>query len=920
LPKKRVRRNVQETGYSVDVLLADGTIATMRTLRPDDRAGVQALFDRASDESLYRRFFALNRQLAVRYVNGLFADDGHIAGAVVAESGDRILGLATADAIGPGVAEVSFLVDESAHGRGVGTLLLEHLTALQRHQGVLRVVAEVLATNRAMLGVFHDAGFALTRSFDGGLVSLEMDTAATARAVEAADARERKAEARSMRWALAPRSVAVVGAGRKRGGVGREVLENIRQGGFRGSMVAVHPSARDIGGVPAYPTLDDAPSPVDLVVVAVPAAQVLDVIASAARVGARGAVVLSSGLGEAGPAGAQLQRDIVTTARRGGLRLIGPNCLGILTTVPDRCNATFACVEPMPGGLAFASQSGGVGIAVLDAAAKADLGVRSFVSLGNKADVSGNDLIAAWADDSTVAVGALYLESFGNPLKFARLAHYFSGQKPLLAVVGGRSPGGRRAGASHTAAAAAPATSVQAMFSQAGVIAVTGIPDLVDTARLLTTQPLPGGLRLAVCGNAGGIGVLAADTAHDDGLVVADLPSGVRGRLRAVTGPAASVDNPVDLGAAASPSVFGDAVSLLLDCDEVDSLLVVIAATRAADPVELMASVTDAVAQDPAKPVAIVLLGMPDAPNSVGDPAVPIFGSTEAAVSALGHASRYGVWRRAPQGTAMSPSPAAVDRAMEVVNQALTDQPDGCWLSPDQAHGLLEPFGVETLAGLVARSTEEAVRGAEASGFPVVVKAAAPAIVHKTDRGLVATRLDDADQVREAVGRFQATLMDPSTPVLVQRQVAQGVELVVGGYRDPTFGPLVMVGAGGVETEIAADRSFLLPPVTDVDAASALRALRMWPLLTGYRGAAPVDHESVERIVQCVARLMQDIPEVSELDLNPVIAGPDGVSCVDAKVRLEPAPRTVEGSAAPSLKSVVASTPAGQAVTGTADE
>jgi acyl-CoA synthetase (NDP forming) len=560
-----------------------------------------------------------------------------------------------------------------------------------------------------------------------------------------------------------------------------------------------------------------------------------------------------------------------------------------------------------------------VGIAVLDAAAKADLGVRSFVSLGNKADVSGNDLIAAWADDSTVTVGALYLESFGNPLKFARLARYFTGHKPLLAVVGGRSPGGRRAGASHTAAAAAPATSVKAMFSQAGVIAVTGIPDLVDTARLLTTQPLPGGLRLAVCGNAGGIGVLAADSAHDDGLVVVDLPSGVGDRLRAVTGPAASVDNPVDLGAAASPSILGNAVSVLLDCDEVDSLLVVIAATRAADPVQLIASVNEAVAEDPAKPVAIVLLGMPDAPNSVGDPAIPIFGSSEAAVSALGHASRYGAWRTAPQGTAMSSSPVAVGRAMEVVSQALTEQPDGCWLTPRQARDLLEPFGVDTLPGLVARSTEEAVRCAEAIGFPVVVKAASPAIVHKTDRGLVATRLDGVDEVRAAVDRFQATLMDQSTPVLVQRQVAQGVELVVGGYRDPAFGPLVMVGAGGVETEIAADRSFLLPPVTDVDAASALRALRMWPLLTGYRGAPPADHETVEQIVQFVARLMQDIPEVSELDLNPVIAHPHGVSCVDAKVRLEPTQRQVEGAAAPSLKGVV-SGPSGRGVTVTAAE
>jgi acyl-CoA synthetase (NDP forming)/GNAT superfamily N-acetyltransferase len=903
---------VQDTRYSVDVLLADGAVATIRTLRPEDRAGVQALFDRASDDSLYSRFFALNRHLADGYVSGLFADVRRLAGAVIAEHDDRVLGIAAADAAGPGVAEVSMLVDDAAQGRGVGTLLLEHLAALQRHDGVRRLVAEVLGGNHAMLGVFRATGFALTHRSGGGVVSLEMDTESTARAVMAADARERTAEARSLRWVLGPRSVAVVGAGRMRGGVGREVLENLRAGGFRGSLVAVHPSAREIGGIPAYPSLDDVATPVDLVVVAVPAVKVLDVVEQAAHIGARGAVVLSSGFGEAGPAGVDRQQDLVRAARHGGLRVIGPNCLGILSTVPDRCNATFAGVDPAAGGLAVASQSGGVGIAVLDAAARADLGVRSFVSLGNKADVSGNDLLAAWADDPTVDVAALYLESFGNPVKFARLARYFSEQKPLLAVVGGRSPVGGRAGASHTAAAAAPATSVKAMFSHAGVIEVSGIPDLVDTARLLTTQPLPGGLRLGICGNAGGVGVLAADEAYDSGLQVPELPDDVRRRLRSVAGPAASVHNPLDLGAGASPTGFADAISLMLDCDDVDSLLVVIAATRVADPAELLPSVAEAASLDPAKPVAVVLLGMPDSPTVVGEPGVPIFGSTDAAVAALGHAARYGVWRAAPRGTETPPSPLAVDRAQQVVAQALIERPAGGWLSPERARGLLEPFGVELVSGLVARSTDEAVRCAQAIGFPVVVKAASPGVVHKTDQGLVATGLHDDDEVRDAVARFQATLMDTTTPVLIQPQVPHGVELLVGGYRDPTFGPLVMVGAGGVETEIAADRSFLLPPVTDVDAAASLRSLRAWPLLAGFRGASPADHRAVERIVQSVARLLQDVPEVTELDLNPVIVHPCGVSCVDAKIRLAPAPKLVDDSAAPSLKSVVASSRAGR--------
>jgi acyl-CoA synthetase (NDP forming)/GNAT superfamily N-acetyltransferase len=898
-----------DSRYNVDVLLADGVVATIRTLRRDDAPAVRALFDRASDDSLYSRFFVLNREIVDRYVSSLFRDEERIDSALLAETANRVVGLASADAVGPGTCEVAFIVDEAARGRGIGTLLLEHVAAVQRHAGVARLVAEVLWGNRAMLSVFKDAGFQLARTSEAGVVTLEMDTASTSLAVATADARERAAEARSLRAVLAPRVVAVVGVSRSGRGVGWATLDNVTRGGFTGTVVAVHPEVTRIGNVAAYPTLAAVPHQIDLVVVAVPADQVLDVIRQAGDVSARAAVVITAGLGESGPAGAALQAQIVRAARRGGMRLIGPNCLGVLTNSPEPCNATFATVSPAPGGLAVASQSGGVGIALLDAADAAGLGVSYFVSLGNKADVSGNDLIAAWTDDPAVDIGALYLESFGNPLKFARLARHFSENKPMLAVIGGRSPGGRRAGASHTAAAAVPSTGVKALFQQAGVIAVTSIAELVNTARMLAGQPLPAGMRLAVCGNAGGIGVLAADAAYDDGLVIPELSEALQAELRAVAGAGAALNNPVDLGAAASKSVLGQTVSLLLASDELDSLLVVIAATRVADPGDLLSSVATCADASHGKPVAIVLLGMPDPPKVVGAAEIPVFGSADAAVGALAHAARYSAWRRAPRGTIVSQDDFDLEGARHLVTSVLAEQPDGCWLTADQAGRLLAAYSIESLPGRIARSIDEATEVAQDIGFPVVAKAAAPGIVHKTDQGLVATGLQDIHALRDAIEGFHDTLEDSTAPVLVQRQAPGGVELVVGGYRDPTFGPLVMVGAGGVETDILADRTFLLPPVTDVDVASALRSLRLWPLLVGYRGAAPADHAAVERILLATAALMQAVPEVAELDLNPVIVHPQGVSCVDVKLRLTPVEHLVDSAAAPSLRSVVEPAP-----------
>ncbi len=876
----------------VAVLLADGDIATVRAFEPEDAARTRELHRRASDASVYRRFFALDRKSGDRYVDHLLAASLDDTVALVAEYDGDIVAVAGYERVGPAAAEVAFFVDDRMQGKGVATLLLEHLAAVGRRRGIETFDAEVLMDNHPMVKVFRDAGFDLTQRTDREVLSLVMSTAATDRAVAAADARERAAEARSLEPLLTPRSVAVVGAGRRRGGVGREILENIRAGGYAGRLYAIHPEAADIGDVPAYATFDQLPEPIDLLVVAVPADRVLQVVTEAAAAGTRSAIVITAGLAELGADGAHTQQEMVRVARRHGMRLVGPNCLGLLSTDANvRLNATFAALTPPAGGLAIASQSGGVGIALLDAATRNDVGVASFVSLGNKADVSGNDLLAAWTDDPRVQAAALYLESFGNPRKFARLARRFAERKPLLATVGGRSTSGQRAGQSHTAAAAAPVVAVDALCAQAGVIAVHDTEELIDVAHLLLKQPLPGGPRLGIVGNAGGVGVLAADAAQAAGLVVPEISS----EVRAGFGGAAGSSNPIDLGAAATPEGYDAAIRELRDSDEVDALLVVFAATRVGDSDAVTAAIARGAAGSSAIPVVAVLLGESAPPTALGQADVPVYRSAESAATALAHASRYAAWRQAPRSD-RQPVEALLDGATQsLVRDILTATPEGRWLAPPETSELLGAYGVDAPIGEIVHSADEAAAAADRIGFPVVVKAADATIVHRTDRGLVLVGLRSVDEVRTAYGRIATVLESDEPLVLLQPQVAGGVEVAVGAVRDPTFGPMIMVAAGGIATDVWDDRVFLLPPVTADDVARAVRSLRVAPLLLGFRGSSPGDIAELERVILAVARLADEVPEVAELDINPVVVTPDGVSCIDGKLRLAPAAALDEG-------------------------
>ncbi|TCC54281.1 GNAT family N-acetyltransferase [Kribbella pittospori] len=875
------------SGSGWDVLASDGSVVRIRPVRDNDEPALNAMNERVSDRSIYLRFFGISRSLASEHTHHLAtAHDDHVA--LVAEYGDRVVGVASYELLRPGEAEMAFLLEDSVHGRGIGTLLLEQLAAVARENGIEKLRADTLAENAGMLRVFADSGFDQVRRLDSGVVELVLDTAYGPSTLERMADRERAAEERSLHGMFSPRGVAVIGAGRKPGGIGHEVVRNIVNGSFTGAVYAVNPHADRVADLPAYPSVVDVPGVVDLAVIAVPTDQVRQVLSECGAKGVSGAVVLTAGFSELGAAGRKDQLDILEIARRHSIRLVGPNCLGLVNTDPSiSLNATFAEVSPTPGSLAIAAQSGAVGVAVLDQAGRTGLGISEFVSLGNKVDVSGNDMLLHWWGDRRTSVIGLYLESFGNPRKFGGLARLVGRTKPILVVKGGRSASGRRAGASHTAAAATPETAVDALFAQSGVLRMDTVEELVETARVLAARPLPAGRRLAVVGNAGGAGVLAADAAGRLGLELPELSEPVQ---RELTGAGAvGSGNPVDLGAAASPTSLAHALRTIVDSGEVDCVLVCYAATRAGRVEDIYESIAGA-AVDAELPIIVNCVGSskptPEIPLTDGR-RLPVFPFPESAVRALAHAVGYAEWRARPQGVVPAVGRVDTAGARAVVRRLLGQHPEGGWLEPLHAEQLLRCAGVPVIPVVAASNREQAIAAADAAGCPVALKTAAPGVLHKTDIGAVRTGLAGPLQCATAYDEVTAAAGDPR--VVVQAMAPTGTELVIGVVRDRLFGPLLMAGSGGVLTDLLADRQWRGLPLTDFDAGDMVRSLRSAPLLAGYRGAKAADEAAVLDVIHRIAWLAALVPELAELDINPLIAAPSGAFAVDVRMRLAPA-------------------------------
>ncbi|MFC8365848.1 GNAT family N-acetyltransferase [Streptomyces griseorubiginosus] len=919
--------------WEADVVLRDGGTARIRPITVDDADRLVSFYEQVSDESKYYRFFAPYPRLSAKDVHRFTHHDFVDRVGLAVTIGGEFIATVRYDRIGEDgmpasapadEAEVAFLVQDAHQGRGVASALLEHIGAVARERGIRRFAAEVLPANVKMIKVFTDAGYTQKRSFEDGVVRLEFDLEPTDRSLAVQYAREQRAEARSVQRLLAPGSVAVVGVGRTPGGVGRSVLANIRDYGFEGRLYAVNKAfpeeQKDLDGIPAHRSVSDIDGPVDLAVVAVPADHVPEVVAECGAHGVQGLVVLSAGYAESGPEGRERQRELVRHARAYGMRIIGPNAFGIINTHPDvRLNASLAPETPRPGRIGLFAQSGAIGIALLSRLHRRGggvtgvTGVSTFVSSGNRADVSGNDVLQYWYDDPDTDVVLMYLESIGNPRKFTRLARRTAAAKPLVVVQGaGSAPQGHAVRATRL-----PHTTVSALLRQAGVIRVDTITELVDTGLLLARQPLPTGPKVAILGNSESLGLLTYDACVAEGLKPA---------------------TPLDLTTAATPEDFHVALARALADDSSDAVIVTAIPAvggGSAGDAALAEALRSAAEQVPGKPVLVVhveLGGLAEAlsaatstaPQAAAVPPViradhpfraldrlraapapaeppapetserliPAYPAAERAVRALSDVVEYAQWRRDAAEPGKVPEYDNVDekRAATLIDGLLT-RGQGLSLGGDETCELLGTYGIDVHRALPAPTSDAAVDAARTLGYPVALKATAPHLRHRADLGGVRLDLADEEQLRRAYTELTELFGTPDElrPV-VQGMAPRGVDTVVRAVIDPAAGAVLSFGLAGAASQLLGDTAHRLIPVTDREAASLVRSIRTAPLLFGWRGSTPVDTPALEELLLRVSRLVDDHPEVVAVTLEPVVVAPRGLSVLGASVRLAPPP------------------------------
>ncbi|MGH3947626.1 MAG: GNAT family N-acetyltransferase [Pseudonocardiaceae bacterium] len=877
--------------WEADVVLADGGTVHLRPIVPDDADGLVSLHGRLSDQTRYFRYFGAYPQIPQRDLERFSVVDHYDRVAFVALLGSEILAVGRYERLeNRPLAEVAFVVDDAHQGRGLGSILLEHLAAAASECQVERFVAEVLSENSPMLRVFRDAGYQVSRELEEGTVHLEFDIDPTEESLAVARSREQAAEARSVSNLLHPRSVAVIGASRDPAKIGYAVLTNLLGSDFAGTVYPVNPEHTSVRGVRAYRSVVDIPDAVDLAVVAVPAEKVEEVLDGALEKGVKTLVIVSAGFAESGPHGLHAELRLVGEARAHGMRVVGPNALGVLNTDSRvRLNASLAPRLPLRGTTGFFCQSGSLGIAILADAEKRGLGLSTFVSAGNRADVSGNDLLQYWETDPNTDCVLLYLESFGNPRKFARLARRLARTKPIVAVRSGRHAVSRELAATS---AQIDEASVQALFEQAGVIRVESLAQLFDTALVLANQPLPAGPSVGIVGNSSAIGALAADTAMAQGLTLAF--------------------DPIDVGPQAEPEEFASAVRETVNDPDVDALVVVFVPPLAIPGTKFARAVRDAAteaAQHSAKPIVSTFLAVEGVPEELavfgldGVPmrgSVPSYPSPERAVAALARVIRYAAWRQRPTGTYVRPTDLHPQRAQQIVHDVLAEpveqQADGSsgWLPDAVCAALLSCYGIEVIPFERVVTEEAAVAAAGALGYPVALKSADERLSRRPDMSGARLDLLNAEAVR--VAYTDVVELAGCEEVYVQRMAPRGSSCAIGLQDDPSFGSLVSFGLSGVLGDLLGDHAYRAVPLTDSDAADLVREPRTAPLLAGYRGDDPADLEALSELVLRVAAIAEDVPEVRALELDPVIASPDGVAVAAAQIMLgEPPSRPDTG-------------------------
>jgi acyl-CoA synthetase (NDP forming)/RimJ/RimL family protein N-acetyltransferase len=867
--------------WEADVVLRDGSVAHVRPIVPDDADGLRRFHAGQSAESIYLRFFAPLKTLSDKDVARFTQVDYDSRVALVATVRGEIIGIARYDRLDAKTAEVAFNISDAFQGKGVGSVLLEHLAAVAQERGVAKFVADVLPQNRKMIQVFNDAGYEVSHHFDNGVIAVAFEIEPTVQSQAVRLSREHRADSVSMRSVLFPESIAVIGASRRAGTIGHQLLQNILAGGFQGRVHAVNTEALEVAGLQAHSRVSDIPDHIDLAVVAVPAESVLDVVNECAVAGVKALLVVSAGFAESGPAGADLQRELLRSARESGMRVVGPNSFGVINSHPDvRMNASLAPSLPPAGTLGLFSQSGALGIAVLASAARRNLGVSIFASAGNRVDVSGNDFMQYWIDDDDTHAVGLYLESVGNPRKFSRIARQLSLRKPVIVVKSAVSaygvPPGHRVRATNV-----PPGAFDAMLRQAGVIRVENVHQLFDVAQLVVHQPLPRGVRVGIVGNSAALGALTAQACVSWGLEV--------------------THGPVSLPSEAKAAEFSTALDAAFADDRVDSVLTCFIPPLVTSDQDVAAAVVQSASQSE-KPCVATFLGMrgvtealsgrQGAPHDNGGPGrtVPAYTMPEDAVRALVAATRYGQWRAREHGEPVAPSGLDRAAAEQLIESVLADAPAGRALTQAEADTLLAAYGVEIWPTVLAETPDDAVAAAEQLGYPVVLKSISPVVRHQPQLAGIRVDLGTEATVRESFDSLSFRLSPYDAGMLVvQRMATPGVACVIRTAEDPLFGPVVSFSVAGPPTDLLGDIGHRIPPLTDVDVMDLISSVKASPLLEGYHGAAPADRATLADLIARVSVLADQQPDVASLEINPVIAHPGGVAVLGVEVFVAPA-------------------------------
>ena len=873
-------------------ILRDGRVVTVRSLLAEDADGVEGLWSRL-DAPERHRFTRLAHVPSRRAGDAAIRRPGHVDGIVATAPGgtpEAVVGVARYERTAGDAAAYLVFVDAAWRRAGLGTLLLRRLAGIARHAGIRRLTGDVPRRDMAMRGLLAELGLDYEQQVTAATVHSSFAVQETDAYLDAVLADQRASARAALAPFLRPASVAVVGASDKPGSIGALLMANLAASGFTGPVYPVNPRHRVVGGVTAYPDLASCPAAPDLAIVAVPAPLVTGIVDQAGARGVRAVCVISAGFAETGETGRALQEELRRHARAARVRLIGPNCMGVANGGPHpRFNATFSPAFPPPGPLAFVTQSGALGLAALALLTGPSLGISGFVSVGNTVDLAPNDLLLYWDEDPGAGLILAYLESVPDPRQFARIARRVTRHKPIVAVKAGRTSAGRRAASSHTAALAAGETAVEALFHQAGVIRAGTLEDMFDIAAVLSAQPVPAGRRVAVLTNGGGPGILVADACEAAGLLVPELSEDTQAALRAALPPEASAKNPVDMVASASAEDYGRCLRLLAAAEEIDAIITVFIPpflTRAED---VAREITAAAADLRAKPVLTVFMTAGPPPATLAAAGVPAFTYPEQAAAPLGQIARWAEWRARPAGRIVTPSGIDPARGQAAARKVLAGQPEGGWAGPAEAAELLAAYGIPAARSRLVRTPAEAAAAQAELGVPVVVKIAAP--IHKSDVGGVALGIDTPQAAADAVTGIRAAMAgvgiaEHLDDFLIQEQTRDGVEMIIGVTHDPAFGPLVLAGLGGTTVEVLGDVAVRITPLSDTDVDEMLRSLRSYRLLTGYRQTPPLDVAAFAELLHRVSNMVEDIPEITELDLNPVFVREHGAVAVDVRIRV----------------------------------